>query len=69
MNIDFYALTAEELDACINVVTEIRAKREKEEKIKLHRERLKETIISAIDAIGLEETKRIIREINRDLRG
>lgn len=69
MNIDFYALTAEELDACINVVTEIRAKREKEEKIKLHRERLRETVISTIDAIGLEETKRIIREINRDLRG
>ena len=58
-------LTEEEYRA----VMEIREKNaEKERRINQHKEQIRNLVIATIDTIGLEETKRIIREINRELR-
>lgn len=67
--LDGYTLTKEEKEACLELISKMRAEREKKRAIESAREYLREVVISTIDAIGLEETKRIIREINRNLRG
>lgn len=59
-----YLLTEEEYKA----VMEIRERNAEKERINQHKEQLVELVIATLDAIGLEETKRIIREINRELR-
>lgn len=59
-----YLLTEEEY----NAVMEIRERNAEKERINQHKEQLVELVIATLDAIGLEETKRIIREINRELR-
>ena len=59
-----YLLTEEEYKA----VMEIRERNAEKERINQHKEQLENLVIATIDAIGLEETKRIIREINRNLR-
>ena len=59
-----YLLTEEEYKA----VMEIREKNAEKERINQHKEQLENLVIATLDAIGLEETKRIIREINRELR-
>jgi hypothetical protein len=61
-------LSEEEIVACKELVTTMREERRKAEAIKKNAEWLWDTVTSTIDAIGLEETKRIIRNINRDLR-
>lgn len=67
--LDGYTLTKEEKNACLELISNMRAARARKRAIEEHREALREMVISTIDAIGLEETKRIIREINRNLRG
>lgn len=59
-----YLLSAEEYEA----VMKIRAEKAKDEAIQKNKEYLEEIVMSIINAIGLEETKRIIRDINRNLR-
>ena len=59
-----YLLTEEEYKA----VMEIRERNAEKERINQHKEQLVDLVIATLDAIGLEETKRIIREINRELR-
>ena len=59
-----YLLTEEEYKA----VMEIRERNAEKERINQHKEQVKNLIIATIDAIGLEETKRVVREINRELR-
>lgn len=59
-----YLLTEEEYKA----VMEIRERNAEKERINQHKEQLENLVIATLDAIGLEETKRIIREINRELR-
>lgn len=59
-----YLLTEEEYKA----VMEIRERNAEKERINQHKEQLVELVIATLDAIGLEETKRIIRKINRELR-
>ena len=59
-----YLLTEEEYKA----VMEIRERNAEKERINQHKEQLVELVIATLDAIGLEETKRIIREINKELR-
>ena len=59
-----YLLTEEEYEA----VMEIRKRNAEKERINQHKEQVKNLIIATIDAIGLEETKRVVREINRELR-
>jgi len=67
--LDGYALTKEEKEACLELISNMRAAKARKRAIEEHRENLRSVVISTIDAIGLEETKRIIREINRNLRG
>ena len=67
--LDGYTLTKEEKEACLELISKMRTERAKKRAIESAREYLREVVISTIDAIGLEETKRIIREINRNLRG
>ena len=59
-----YLLTEEEYKA----VMEIRERNAEKARINQHKEQVKNLVIATIDAIGLEETKRIIREINKELR-
>lgn len=59
-----YLLTEEEYKA----VMEIRERNAEKERINQHKEQLENLVIATLDAIGLKETKRIIREINRELR-
>lgn len=65
--IDFKNLSTEEIFACVDVITKIREERKKKQYEKVKAD-LQEMVKSTIDTIGLEETKRIVREINRDLR-
>lgn len=59
-----YLLTEEEYKA----VMEIRKRNAEKERINQHKEQVRNLIIATVDAIGLEETKRVVREINRELR-
>ena len=59
-----YLLTEEEYKA----VMEIRERNAEKARINQHKEQVRNLIIATIDAIGLEETKRDDREINRELR-
>ena len=60
--------TDEEIKAVEELLTKMREERRKEEIIRQNAEHLENVVMSTIDAIGLEETKRIIRNINRNLR-
>ena len=63
-----YLLTEEETKAVKELLTKMREKKRKEEAIRQNTEYLENVVMGTIDAIGLEETKRIIRSINRSLR-
>ena len=60
--------TDEEIKAVEELLTKMREERRKEEAIRQSTEHLENIVMATIDAIGLEETKRIIRNINRSLR-
>lgn len=60
--------TDEEIKAVEELLTKMREERRKEEAIRQNTEHLKNIVMATIDAIGLEETKRIIKNINRSLR-
>lgn len=63
-----YLLTEEETKAVTELLTKMREERRKEEAIRQNIGYLENVVMATIDAIGLEETKRIIRNINRSLR-
>lgn len=63
-----YLLTEEEIKAVEELLTKMREERRKEEAIRQNTEYLENIVMATIDAIGLEETKRIVRDINRNLR-
>lgn len=63
-----YTLTKEETEACLEMIQKMRAERERERVLALHRQQVEDLVTATIDAIGLDETKRIIRRISRDLR-
>jgi len=64
-----YTLTKEETDACLELVRKMRAEREHERMVALHHQLFEDLVTSTIDAIGIVDTKQIIRSINRELRG
>lgn len=64
-----YTLTKEETEACLELVQKMRAEREHERMVALHHQRFEDLVTSTIDAIGVVDTKQIIRSINRELRG
>lgn len=64
----FATLSKDEIAACLEVVEKMRAEKKKaadieEAKTKIHKE-----VNEILDKIGIEETKKIIRQINRELR-
>ena len=63
-----YNLTEEEFELIDKTLEKYREEKAKQEAIEAAHQYLRNTIITTIDAIGLEETKRIIRAINSDLR-
>ena len=63
-----YTLTSEEVDACKKVIEKMRAESLHQAKIKMTKYHFEEDIAVAIKNIGLDETKRILRELNRKLR-
>ena len=63
-----YTLTRDEVEACLEVVQKMRAEREREKTLALHQQQIEDLVTATIDAIGLDETKRIIRRVNHDLR-
>lgn len=63
-----YLLTEEEIKAVEELLTKMREEKRKEEAIRQNTEYLENIVMATIDAIGLEETKRIVRDINRNLR-
>jgi hypothetical protein len=60
--------TDEEIKAVEELLTKMREERRKKEDIQRYTGRFKNITMDSIDAIGLEETKRIIRSINKSLR-
>lgn len=64
----FNGLTIDEMQACKDMIKTMREEQERKKAIAKNEEYLREIVISTIDAIGLDETKRIIKQINRDLR-
>ena len=63
-----YSLTNDEVEAMLLLLEDIRAKKEKERHIKAAKMSISFEISNAVSEIGLEETKRIVRELNRELR-
>lgn len=63
-----YSLTKDEVEDMLLLLKDIRAKKEKERQILKAKMAIFSEISNAISEIGLEETKRIVRELNRELR-
>lgn len=61
-------LTKEEYEMAIKVVHEIREENARLERIKQAKEILNAGILMMIDLVGIETTKTILREKNRELR-
>ena len=61
-------LTKEEYEAAINAVQEVRKEKARLEMNRQAREILNAGILMMIDLVGLETTKTILREKNRELR-
>lgn len=63
-----YTLTTEETTACLELIAKMREERAREQAIMAHKQAFEDLTIATIDAIGLEETKRIVRGIHTALR-
>lgn len=63
-----YSLTKDEVEAMLLLLEDIRARKERERQIQKAKMAISFEISNAISEIGLEETKRIVRELNRELR-
>ena len=63
-----YSLTKDEVEAMLLLLEDIRARKERERQIQKAKMAISFEISNAVSEIGLEETKRIVRELNRELR-
>jgi hypothetical protein len=63
-----YILTDDEAEACMALLRDIWEKKKQEKIIQTVKTSISFEVSDAISKIGLEETKRIVREINRELR-
>ncbi len=61
-------LSEDEIAACLEVVEKIRAEKKKVADIEEAKTKIYKEINESLDKIGIEETKKIIRQINRELR-
>lgn len=64
-----YLLTNDESEALLERLMEIREKKRQERQRQSCKNAISILIEDAINTIGLDETKRIVRELNRELRG
>ena len=64
-----YTLTKDEAELLLKTLKEAREEKRKSEAIQENEKYLEEIAESMIDAIGVDETKRIFRKITRTLRG
>lgn len=62
-----YLLTEEESRACLELLKKMREEKRKIEEIQTCKNYLERAVANVIETIGLEETKRIIRNINHNL--
>ncbi len=63
-----YLITADEREALHKYLMEIREKKAQEQRRYECKREILSKINEAINTIGLDETKRIVRELNRELR-
>jgi len=63
-----FTLTTDESEALLDCLIKIREKKRQEELRQSCKDGISSQIKKAIDTIGLDETKRIVRELNRELR-
>lgn len=61
-------LTEEEARAVKELLTKMRAERAREEAKLAYRNKIQKAILMAVENIGLEDTKHIVRELARELR-
>ena len=61
-------LSEDELAACLEVVAKMRAEKKRAAEIEEAKTKIYKEINESLDKIGIEETKKIIRQINRELR-
>lgn len=64
-----YTLTTDECEALYDYLTKIREKKRQERQRQACKDAITLQVHKAINTIGLDETKRIVRELNRELRG
>ena len=58
----------EEIQAVKKLIEEMRAEEKRKERRQYHKHCISSCIAGSIGELGLEETKRIIRELNKELR-
>ena len=63
-----FTLTIDESEALLDCLIKIREKKRQEELRQSYKDAISSQVQKAIDTIGLDETKRIVRELNRELR-
>ena len=63
-----HLLTSDEVEACKLLLEDIRARKERDRLINKAKMSISFEISNAISEIGLETTKNIVRELNRELR-
>lgn len=68
MNFGKYDLSPEEERALEDTLLKIRVEKAREEAINFHRDQLFDMTVAAIDAIGTEEVKRLLKDLLSDLR-
>lgn len=64
-----YTLTTDECAALYDCLAKMREKKRQEHLRQTCKDAISFQVEKAIDTIGLDETKRIVRELNRELRG
>ena len=60
-----YSLTDEEEKMCLELIKEKRMKESHEKVVKYYKKQIKDLIPEMINEIGLDDTKRVIREIKQ----
>lgn len=63
-----FILTEDEKKACIELIQKMEAEREKEEKLQKTKNEISFAIATAISEIGLEETRKVVNDLYRELR-
>lgn len=61
-------LSEDEITACLEVVEKMRAEKRAAAEIEEAKTKIYKEVNESLDKIGIEETKKIIRQINRELR-